>query len=236
MFGSKQLSVVFNAYTARKGERITLATDTMDFGVLDTERFAVSDKPASIVPHAYVTGTGASAVTITVKHEAGAIVRYADGRRETMRRNVRMGELIFDEYARNSSRGAVVYRTVSAIVSGGKRILEESIMVYPGATVSVDYKPTARSAKLSVTKTGAFKPRKVSAFDCALMFARSMCKCYLMTAHANGTDGTHFECVPHIHNSAVEAPTVVHDSKSRKRSMSGAQRRKLRKLRAQANA
>ena len=239
MFNQKQMSFEFIASTDEKKDgaivsRI-LARDVFDAGILSGEKLDASNgASAARAPHLYQTSNGADAVTISVLTEYTAQVTHADGHIEVMRRGYRMGEMVLNEYARNTLDGARVYRIVSLI--GSNVTVETSTEYYHGASVTPLYKPTARRVKLATTRNGAFKPRKLSEQDTAYLFTRALLALFIETAHAHGTDGTHFACVPHVHNSATEEKEQRHDNEKRRKSMSGAQRRKLRKMRNAATA
>lgn len=219
----------------RRVSSVVLARESWDAGILSNERIdapCIGATPA-LAPHLYQTGTGADSVTITTLREYGARVTFKDGRTYdcTPGHKLRNSEIIISEYARNNLTGAVVYR-VAFVPCGTRRVvLEESIEYYPGASVRPLTCPYAH-ARLATTKTGAFKPRKISAQDTANMFARGMCASFTHIAKAHGIEGLHFHVTPHIINQSTEEKTVVHDNAARKRSMSGAARRKAKKMRA----
>lgn len=245
-YTAKQMEFVFHAFTdvtnVLNGDKVrntrVLGEEKWDAGIVDNVKFDASNgaSPAR-APHLYVSSNGADAVTINTMHEDGARLTYTgpDGREhvETMRRGYHIGpDMVLNEYARNTLDGARVYRTVSV----GTTILETSVMHYPGASVETLYSVSARRVKLATTRNGAFKPRKVSHEDVVRMFARGIVSACVAIAAEHGTDGTHFSVTPHVHNSGASAPDVVHDNARRAVSMSGAQRRKLRKLRRAAQA
>lgn len=236
----KELEIRYTAHTIKDGARRILASDSfVPFvdGITNDESIdATNGASPTIAPHLYIPGTGVQSVRVTVMTENTARVTFKDGHKETMRRGFKMGELIIDEYARNTSNGARIYRTVSVVANGARVVLEETTATYDGASVETVYAPTARRVSLATTKAGAFRPRKVTQESTARMFAASMLASFIAVAHAHGNDGTHFDMTVHVKNSATQTADVVHGNGARKKAMSGARRRKLRKLRAAMQA